>query len=277
MKRIPAIAVVVGLCILSGSKSYSGAHWPDVCLVAGETGSVLCAGLVEHFELSDVSDSPRFGAGMSYLQEAPGQNVAVDTVGQGVGTGAADFDGTTTKWLWANASAPTETFTVTFRVKIQAAVGGADQLIFSWYNNNFVGPHVFFDDAATDRICLAVFEAEVGVTYREACQNAVIGTWYFVTVGSSRFHDGKANIFISLNDAARTTTAVTYWQQGGPSYMRISGHPSTGPGNVSVLPADMLLAELDFFTRPISNYEQTLLYNGGGAPSNALVFPYDTN
>jgi hypothetical protein len=61
MKRAPAFALVSSLAL--AGVAYPGAHYPDVCLVTGEAGSVLCAGLIEHFELNEASDNPRFGAG----------------------------------------------------------------------------------------------------------------------------------------------------------------------------------------------------------------------
>ncbi len=70
---------------------------------------------------------------------------------------------------------------------------------------------------------------------------------------------------------------MNYWQHGGQSYMRVGGRPVTGPSDVSDQAFTGLLAELDLFSRPISDYEQTLLYNGGSSPSSALAFPYDTN
>ncbi len=266
---------LVGLLALA-ALSYSGAHYPDVCQTTGETGSILCAGLIEHYELNEASDRPRFGAGMSFLQETPGQNVAQALDGS---TNVADFDGTTTKWLWANVTAPSDSFTITFRVKVKT-LGSASQQksIISWINNNFIGPEIYWlNNAGQGLLCITVFEAETATAGKSACQNATAGTWYFVTVGASRYHDGKSNIWIALDNNAPTTTAVTYWQHGGGTYMRISGRAATGPADASTTPADMLLSKLAFHSRPISDYERVLLYNGSKAPSGALAFPYDTN
>ncbi len=271
MKRI--VLVLAGLLALVGH-TYSGAHYPDVCLVSGETGSVLCAGLVEHFTLLEASDSPRFGAGMSYLQEAPGQNVAYDAV-----DGGADFDGTTSKWLWANVIAPSDSFTITFRIKVKSlGSSGQKKSILSWHNTNFKGPDIYWENnAGQGRFCIGVYEAETTNPAKTACVNATAGTQYFVAVGSSHFHDGKANVFISLNGGARTTTATAYWQHGGLGYMRVGGRPINGPADASDQALDAVMTTLDFYSRPVSDYEITLLYNGGGSLAGGRTFPYDTN
>lgn len=271
-KKIAALAPV--LLAIAGI-SYSGAHYPDVCLPTGETGSVLCAGLIEHYELTDPTDSPRFGAGMSYLQEKPGVNVAYHAAAT-----AVDFNAGTSDFLWANISAPADAFTIAFRVQVQTlGASGAKQSILSWHNSNFKGPDIYFENnAGTGRICLGVYEAETTTPAKTACSGTVFtNSWYFVAVGASPYHEGKSNIFISLNAGARTTTTTGYWQHGGLSYMRVGGRPVTGPADVSDQALDGYLCELDLYARPLSDYELTLLYNGGGWPGAALTFPYDTN
>lgn len=283
MKRKWKIAVLALALLVVAGLSYSGAHYQDVCQVSGESGSILCAGLVEHYELNELSDSPRFGASQSFLQEAPGIDVA--RFDSGSGYYVADFDGSPSKWLWANAPAPGDSFSIVLRVRIKTLpASGAVKYVLSWYNGAFYGPTLYFyNNAGTGQLCYKVYEAEESNTGRTVCQSATANAWHFVAIGASQYHDGKSNIWISVDNVARTTSSVNYWQLGGPSYLRIGGLADSGPASTSFTSAgvtegtDMYLSKLDLFTRPISTAEQTLLYATGPAPSQALAFPYDTN
>jgi len=266
-------AVIVSVSAVTAMAGTTTAHVPEPCQVLGEKGSILCAGLVEHFDLTEASDSPRFGSYTSVLQEAPGQNVAQEALDL-----RAWFDGSTSKWLWANVPAPGSAFSIAFRIRPNLlGSSGQKQSVISWDNQNFKGPDIYFENnAGTGRMCLKVYEAEAANTARTACTSSTTLAEHFIVVGASHFHDGKAEIWISQDGGPRTTTTVTYWLHGGPRYMRVAGRPYTGPGDASDQPLTAYLSDLDFYIRPLSDAEIALLYNGSPIP-HARAYPYDTN
>jgi hypothetical protein len=92
-------------------------------------------------------------------------------------------------------------------------------------------------------------------------------------VGASLYHTGQDHIFVSLDGGAKTTTATTYWTQGGMVHLRIGQRPINGPDVNGDRKYNGYLDYLDFWSRPLSPAEITLLYNSG----TGRTYPYDTD
>ena len=100
MKKLMSLAVAaLALFVAAPKDARSSAYSVEPCIQ-----SRLCSGLVEHFDMQDLSDYARYGAFGSVLHERVGSNI-------GSGTGkignAADLAGSSTSYLWSSTFVPT--------------------------------------------------------------------------------------------------------------------------------------------------------------------------
>jgi hypothetical protein len=275
LRAVP-LSAVIALAVQTPAPVAAGAFYVDPCLQ-----SVLCRGLVEHFSFDDTNDSPRWGAFGTQLDEPGGVDVPGITTG-GFST-AVSFAGTTSSFLWKSfAPGPSGYWTIAFWFNPQAiGTNGTKRSIISWdaagtggTNGNDRGPDVYLESNGTNlRLCLSVVAVESD-TATSICSAYTLTTsvWYFGVVGQSNFFDGKNQILVSLNGAAPTTTATSYYTRTGMGHVRVGGRPVNGAGSGALSgvnlstgdqPYQGYLNDLDIYARALSPAEITLLYNGG--------------
>ena len=264
----------------------AGPHYVTPCLQ-----SVLCRGLVEHFDFEEGSDSPRWGAFGTQLNEPP--NTDIPNVAGNWGN-AVSFAGTTSSFLWKSfAPGPSGYWTIAFWFNPQTlGVNGTKRSIISWdaaatgfgSTGNDRGPDVYLESNGTNvRLCLSVVAGETD-SANSVCSGYIIGagSWNLGVVGQSNFFDGKNQILVSLNAAAPATTATTYYTRPGSiGHVRLGGRPLNGAGSAALSgvslntgdqPYQGYLDNLDIFARALSPAEITLLHNSATGRS----YPYVT-
>ena len=232
-KIVLATVAVAALTGIFARHGHAGPHYLDPCLY-----STLCRGLVEHFDLNEASDSPRFGAFGTQLYEPHGANVSSVT---GKFGNAVSFAGTSTSFLWKSLFPGLGGhWTIAFWFNAQAiGATGTKRSIVSWdapglSNLKERGPDVYLESDGTNlRLCLSVIEAESD-SQKTACSGYTIGTgsWKLGVVGRSNFFDGNNQIFVSLDGGAKTTTATTYYTRAGAiGHVRLGVRPYNGPSS----------------------------------------------
>ncbi len=267
-----ALAVVSLLALLARTQpAHAGAHYVNPGIK-----SVLCNGLVEYFEMDETSDSPRVGAFGTLLNEPVTTNIGTRTGRGGAGTAVA-LAGTTSSYLWKSYSvAPSGFYTIAMWLYADTAgTPGQFQYVISWDSGTRRGPSIYlYNDMGTLRVYHQAFERETG-NFSTISQPLSAGAWHLVVVGMTTYLAGGSNtpsVFVSVDNAARSTNPLGYFTTPGERQFRIGCHPGNGPTGVCDLPFAGAIDNLALWSRALAPNEIGLLSNGGAGQS----YPYVT-
>lgn len=272
-----AVVSAAAFFVAPPSPVSAGAYVIEPCLK-----SVLCAGLVEHFNMDKTSDWPAFGAFMGQLHESNNTNIG-SRAGKFSNTLALDLPGTTTSFLWRSFTpGPVGFFTIGLWFQVDTLPANGSRATFiSWNHANITnqGPSLWlYNDGTSTKACLHLVNQaqDNGV---ELCEPTAISagtSWYYVAAGVDDGDDtpGGRRAFISVNGAAKTTTTLSFVVRTGFPQVRIGQRPVGGPGNTQGTGDyyfDGAIDELSIWARGLPNGELSLLYNSTSGRSYPFV------
>lgn len=269
MKEAMLFGVVAFALLTVPQDVQSGPYSVESCLK-----SKLCAGLVDHFALSESSDSARYGALGSTLHEEPAVNLGTASVASGTG---ADFTGS---YLWSSTFVPamSSSWSVAlwFKADTLPTSSPTDEKVLVSRRGPDSGTEIVLSgDSPNTKLCLYTRNRE-GTTETATCTSASIsaGPSYFLAAGVGDDDDapGALKAWVSLNGGAKETTTLNYIPFPGIAHLRMGQRPSAGKGAAGTKPFDGQIRSVDFFGRSLGPSEITLLYHSGVV----LSYPYVT-
>jgi len=244
--------------------------------------SKLCTGLVEHFNMNDLSDYGRYGAFGSVLHERIGSNIgsAAGKIGN-----AVDLAGTSTSYLWSSTFVPTMSmnWSASFWFKADTLPSpGTYATFISRSGGNNAGTSIsLYNNAGTTKVRIYTWDREA--TTKPATDSSttiVAGTWYFVAAGVGDPDEPGLGLgtqqWVSVNGGTKQTTDLNYIPRSGLSHLRVGQTPSAGKAADGGESFDGLLDELSFFGRSIGLSDITLLCNDLGSGCTGLTYPFVT-
>ncbi len=276
MKKLMLLAVAaLALFVAAPKDARSSAYTIEPCIQ-----SRLCSGLVEHFNMQDLSDYGRYGAFGSVLHERIGSNI-------GSGTGkignAVDLPGTSTSYLWSSTFVPTMSVNWSasfwFKADTLPSVGTYSVFISRHSNANNGTAVSLYNEAGTVKVTIYTWNKDsTAITTTRNTTAISTGTWYFVAAGVGDPDDtpGGLQQWVSVNGGAKTTTTLNYIPKPGISHLRVGQSPSNGKASDGGEGFDGLLDELSFFGRNIGASDIALLCNDLGAGCTGQPYPFVT-
>lgn len=247
----------------------AGAYFVEPCLK-----SCLCQGLVEHFNMNQSSDWPRFGAFGTALNEATAANIG-NRAGK-IGD-AVDLAGSTGSFLWKSyAPGVAGFFSIGFWFNADALpASGSRSAFISWDHGNNRGTSVWlYNSAGTTYVCISTINVPAD-TATEWCNSAAISaaTWYYVVAGVDDGDDtpGGRRAFVSVNGGAKQTTTLSYVTRSGFPQVRIGQRPVSGPAGPGDYVFDGAIDELSIWARGLTNSDIALLFNSGSGRSYPFI------
>lgn len=263
MRKLFAVLAVLAL----PSLAFAG-HKPKAC-----TDSVLCVGLIEHYDFEEASDSLRLGSAAGGTFEEPGgQNVA-NTVSGKFGN-AVVLGGTSTAHLDINPSGNfgTATYTMAFWIyPTTAGTAGQTQAIISTDSTNSRGETLYLINTAGSLYpAWEVYrDSETNVTITSSTSIS-INAWHLIVVGVKLDFFTSSNshwITLSVDNGALQTASLPGPVKQGFTQINLGRRPSGSSYDLSF--------RMDSFSswgRALTSAELTLLYNSG----SGRAFPFST-
>lgn len=247
----------------------SSAYTVEPCLK-----SKLCSGLVEHFNMHDLSDYARYGAFGSVLHENIGFNIG-STAGK-FGN-AANFT-TSTDYLWSSTFVPSmsTSWSVSFWFRASSLPGPTDSKTFISRAGGDGGSVVYLGNSlGTTYLCMYTVNRD-GTTPTATCNSTAISinTTYHVAAGVGDPDDtpGSLQAWVSVNGGAKAVQALNYVPFGGLSHLRVGQAPSSGKSAAGTNNYSGWIDELSIFSRSIGPSDIALLWNG----SSGRQYPFVT-
>jgi len=269
-KGVVKAAAVLAAAILT-VPAFAG-HKPKAC-----TDSVLCLGLVEHYDFEEGSDSLRLGsAAFGTFEEPGGQDI-----GNAVGKfgNAVVFTGTSTSYLTVSPSGNFGSMSYTIGVWLyptSAGSAGQKQAIISTDAPNSRGETLYVENVSGN------LQARWQVTLTDDSQltissttNISLSAWHRLVaqVDFTNYDPGAgasngARLKLYVDGAATTPVTIALPIKGGMSEIGLGGRPYAG-GEWSYTGR---LDSLDVWMRPVLPSEVSLDYNSG----SGRAFPFST-